>query len=76
MSLTREELIQYYTRFATETIYLYNDEYECYIKSVPGVGWFVKFPGQEEGRISASSKNAVYARDARNEVSKSEYENC
>lgn len=66
--------IEYYLRFKRETIYLYNDELECYIKSVPGKGYFAKFKGQMEKPIPAFSKNVTMAIDAKKEVAKEEYD--
>ncbi len=68
------ELIDYYMRFKTETIYLWEDENEMYIKSVPGKGYFAKFPGKEEGPIAANSGSVTRAIEARKEISKAEYD--
>ena len=64
----------YYERLGSETLYLWNDDAECYIKSVPGVGFFIKFKGEDEKPIAADTKTVTMAIDAREEVSKSEYD--
>lgn len=64
----------YYDRFKKEIIYLWNDEVECYIKSVPGHGYFIKFKGGPEKEIPADSKTVVLAIETKQEVTKEEYE--
>jgi hypothetical protein len=66
--------ISYYERFKKETIYLWNDEAQVYVKSVPGVGYFAKYKKGEEFPVVASSDLVVMAIDSKQEVSRSTYE--
>ncbi len=70
------ELIQYWNRFKTETIYLWEDQEELYVCAVAGKGYFAKFKGGKEYKISSSSHIVVRAIHAKREVSKEEYENA
>lgn len=65
-----------YERFKHETIYLWEDESELYIKSVPGQGYYAKGAGKPEYKIAANTDAVTRAVAAMNEVSKSEYENA
>lgn len=65
----------YYERFTKETIYLWEDEAEVYIKSIPNDdGYFAKYPGKTEFKIGASTGIVVRAIHAKKEVSKAEYD--
>ena len=66
---------EYLTSFSRVSIYLWNDEYECFIKSVPGMGFWAKFPGKAEYPISSDSKIVVLAVFGGQTVSKEIYEN-
>jgi hypothetical protein len=66
--------ITYYERFKKETIYLWEDEAEVYIKSTPTEGYFAKYPGNKEFNIGASTEIVNRAIDAKKEVSKNEYD--
>lgn len=65
-----------YNRFNHEVIYLWEDENELFIKSVPGKGYFARFPGGKEYKIAATSDSVTRAEAAMKEVSKEEYENA
>lgn len=67
---------EYYERFKTETIYLFNKEEGAYVKSVPGKGFFAKFPKGKEYKVSESSRMVTVAFDGKKEVTKEEYENA
>ncbi|HEV8079562.1 MAG TPA: hypothetical protein VGP43_02535 [Chitinophagaceae bacterium] len=45
--------IKYYDRFNKETIYLWNDDAECYVKFDPITGTFAKYKGRNEFRIAS-----------------------
>lgn len=62
------EKSNYFERFKTEILYLWDAENEAYIKSTPDKGYFVKYPGGTEQQIEASSDTvtrAIHARDIR-----------
>ncbi len=65
---------EYYKRFMTETIYLWEDERETYVKSVPGADCYAKLPGGEEFKIKPDSDLFCRAFYAKKEVSKKEYD--
>ncbi len=66
--------ITYYERFKKETIYLWEDEAEVYIKSIPKDGYFAKHPGKKEFKIASSTEIVNRAIDAKKEVSKDKYD--
>lgn len=66
---------KFINRLRTQEVYLWEDENECYIKSVPDGGYFVKFPGGKESPIKADSDTVTRAVAAKKEVSKDKYEN-
>ena len=68
------EEIKYYDRFSNETIYLWNDDVGCFIKSDPKEGYFMKVKGKEEKPIAANSNTVVNAIHAKKEVTEKEYE--
>jgi hypothetical protein len=70
------ELTKYFQRFRTETIYLYNDEAERYIKSVPGQGYFAKKKGGKEYPVDSDSDTVVRAIHGRVEVTQKEYDSA
>lgn len=67
-------LTTYYERFKKETIFLWEDENEVYVKSVPGKGYFAKFPGKQEYPIAPNTDTVTRAIDAQKEVTEEEYE--
>ena len=67
---------EYYERFKTETIYLLNKEEDAYVKSVPGKGFFAKFPGGKEYPVSEHSNMVTLAFDGKHEVSKQVYDSA
>lgn len=66
--------IEYYNRFKSETIYLYYDTEDVYVKSVPGDGCFAKFKGGKEFQIRPDSDIVVRAIVSKNEVTKEQYD--
>lgn len=69
------KLLKYYERFKKETIYLYNTEAQCFIKSDPGAGFYGKFAGGQPRRIPPDCRTVVMAIDERNEITKEDFEN-
>lgn len=67
---------EYLLSFSKEIIYLWNDEYECFVKSVPGMGFWAKFPGNKEYQISGSSHIVVQAVFGSERVAKEVYDNA
>lgn len=65
---------RYLTSFSEKVMYLWNDEYQCYVRSVPGVGYFARFPGKAEYQISGKSDIVVQAVLGGQEVTKTVYE--
>lgn len=66
--------IEYFQKFKTQTVYLWEDENQCYIKSVPGKGYFQKFPGSDEKPIDSNTDTVTRAILAKKEVPKEQYE--
>lgn len=67
-------LLEYYQRFKTEEIFLWEDENECFIRSHPKDGYFVKFPGSREAPASPMSAAVNRAIDGQREISRKQYE--
>ena len=65
--------IEYWSRFKNEEIFMWNDEEECFVRSEPGVGYFARFPGKKEYKISPNSKIVMMAIDSRNEITRQAY---
>lgn len=64
----------YLTKFSEKVMYLWSDEYECWVKSVPGVGYFAKFTGKAEYSIDGKSDIVMQAIYGGQTVTKEEYE--
>lgn len=64
----------YWQRFKTEPIYLWEDQEQVYVRSVPGGGYFAKYKGYKEFAIYHTDHIVVRAIAARQEVTKEEYE--
>lgn len=65
---------EFFKRFRNETIYLYDDQEETYIKSVPGDECYTKLKGGNEFRITPDNGIVIRAMHAGNEVSKKEFD--
>ena len=64
----------YLISFSKTTKYLWNYEYECFVKSVPGNGFWAKFPGKPEYPINSESNIVVLAIYGGQFVSKESYD--
>lgn len=49
-------------RFKNEIIFLWEDENEVYVKSVPGDGYYAKFPGGKEFKIAHGTDSVAGSR--------------
>ncbi len=65
--------INFLERFQKETMYLWNDEKETYVKSTPEGATFAKLPGGKEFEIKRNSDLFFLAV---NEVTQEEYDNA
>ncbi len=65
--------IEYYKRFKKEVIYLWNDEEEVFVKSVPGAKCYAKLKGGAEFEISPENEVVIRAMAAGKEVGRDEY---
>lgn len=66
---------EYFNRFKTEIIYLWEAEEEVYVRSVPTEGYYAKYKGCKEYRIESNEHIVARAIHACKEVTKEEYEN-
>jgi hypothetical protein len=66
---------KYYDRFKWEEIFLWNDDIECFVRSHPKDGYFMKFPGGSESSVAYDSNTVVIAIESQKEVTRNEYEN-
>lgn len=61
-------------RLTAQTVYLWEDEQQLFIKSLPGDGGFLaKYPGGEEFKITDDSDQVTRALEAQIEVSEKNY---
>lgn len=65
---------KYFTSLAKKEVYLWNDQYECYVRWIPGEGYMAKFKGKAEYTIDSGSDIVVQAFLAGDQRTKSEYE--
>lgn len=62
-----------YNRFKTETVYMWDDENQLYVKSIPGKGYLARSPGGEEYEIPFDSDTVVRAIHSEKEVTEKMY---
>jgi len=46
---------KYLAQLSKKVMYFWNDEDECFVKSIPGVGYFVKFKDIAEYQVNGES---------------------
>jgi hypothetical protein len=65
---------KYLNKVSSETMYFWNDEDECFIKSVPGGGFYAKFKGIAEYQIEGTTDMVINGVMSGRVATKSEYE--
>lgn len=65
---------QYLATMAKKVQYYWDDQDECFIKSVPGQGFFAKFKGKEEYQVDDDSDLVMLAVFSGTTATKAEYD--
>lgn len=66
---------KYYRKFVSETVYLWNDFDEVFVKVVPGKGFYIKRPGSDEYKVDPGSDIVTNAMSGKREITKQQYDN-
>jgi|GEM_PF-3509655 len=64
----------YLLALSQKTVYFWNNEDECFVKSVPGCGYFIKFPGKKEYALNSASNIVMRGIYSGKTVTEDEYE--